>query len=320
MKIKAKIERIPGGMMLVPLVLGAILNTLAPDTGAYFGGFTKGMITGTVPILAVWFFCIGASINLRATGTVLRKSGTLVITKIAVAWAVAMICAMFIPENGIQTGFFAGLSVLAIVSAMDMTNGGLYASLMNQYGTKEESGPLMTMLILGSAGLASFEPHHFVGAILPFLVGFALGNLDRDLRDFFSKATPVLIPFFGFALGNTINLKVILDTGLLGIVLGVAVIVITGIPLIIADRVIGGGNGTAGVAASSAAGAAVANPVIIAQINPAFEPVAASATALVAASVIVTAILVPIITALYAKRYGNMQETLPEPKPIEMNH
>lgn len=55
MKIKATIERIPGGMMLVPLVLGAILNTLAPNTGAYFGGFTKGMITGTVPILAVWF-------------------------------------------------------------------------------------------------------------------------------------------------------------------------------------------------------------------------------------------------------------------------
>ena len=49
----------------------------------------------------------------------------------------------------------------------------------------------------------------------------------------------MLIPFFGFALGNTINLKVILDTGLLGIVLGVAVIVITGIPLIVADRVIG---------------------------------------------------------------------------------
>ena len=56
-----------------------------------------------------------------------------------------MICAMFIPENGIQTGFFAGLSVLAIVSAMDMTNGGLYASLMNQYGTKEESGAFVLM-------------------------------------------------------------------------------------------------------------------------------------------------------------------------------
>jgi 2-keto-3-deoxygluconate permease len=49
--------------------------------------------------------------------------------------------------------------------------------------------------------------------------------------------------------------------------------------------------------------------VIIAQINPAFEPVAASATALVAASVIVTAILVPIITALYARRFGEVPET-----------
>ncbi|MNC72864.1 2-keto-3-deoxygluconate permease [compost metagenome] len=48
----------------------------------------------------------------------------------------------------------------------------------------------------------------------------------------------------------------------------------------------------------------MANPVIIAQINPVFEPVAASATALVAASVIVTAILVPIITALYSRRMG----------------
>ncbi len=74
------------------------------------------------------------------------------------------------------------------------------------------------------------------------------------------------------------------------------------------------------MAASSAAGAAVANPVIIAQINPAFEPVAASATAPVAASVIVTAILVPIITALYARRFGQVPETRAEPKAVEMHH
>ena len=114
----------------------------------------------------------------------------------------------------------------------------------------------------------------------------------------------MLIPFLRWA--TPINLSV-MDTGLLGIMLGVVVIIITGIPLIIADRVIGGGNGTAASRLSSAAGAAVAaNPVIIAQINPAFEPVAASATALVAASVIVTAILVPIITAP-CQTLGNAQ-------------
>lgn len=330
MHIKRTIEKIPGGMMLVPLFLGALCHTFSPDAGKYFGSFTNGMITGTVPILAVWFFCMGASIKLSATGTVLRKSGTLVITKIVVAWIVAAVASRIIPEHGVEAGFFAGLSTLALVASMDMTNGGLYASLMNQYGTKEESGafvlmslesgPLMTMVILGSAGLASFEPHHFIGAVLPFLIGFALGNLDHDFRAFFSKATPVLIPFFGFALGNTINLGVIMDTGLLGIMLGVAVIVVTGIPLILADKYIGGGNGTAGIAASSAAGAAVANPVIIAQINPAFEPVAASATALVAASVIVTAILVPIITALYSRRMGGKVLKAKKAEAVEMTH
>ncbi|MHA6498697.1 2-keto-3-deoxygluconate permease, partial [Escherichia coli] len=53
-------------------------HTFSPEAGKYFGSFTNGMITGTVPILAVWFFCMGASIKLSATGTVLRKSGTLV--------------------------------------------------------------------------------------------------------------------------------------------------------------------------------------------------------------------------------------------------
>lgn len=311
MKIMKTMERIPGGLMLVPLFLGAIINTFAPNSAEYFGSFTGGLMTGTIPILAVWFFCMGAGIQLKSTGTILRKSGTLVITKIAVAWVVAIIAAQFLPEGGIQTGLFAGFSVLTLVAAMDMTNGGLYASIMQQYGSKEEagafvlmsleSGPLMTMIILGSTGLAAFEPQVFVGAVLPFLVGFLLGNLDSDLRAFFSRATQTMIPFFGFALGNSIDLGVILDTGLAGIILGVLVIVVTGIPLMIADKYIGGGNGTAGIAASSTAGAAVANPMIIATMIPEFMPVAEAATALVAASVVVTSILVPIITAYWAQ-------------------
>ena len=285
MQIKRSIEKIPGGMMLVPLFLGALCHTFSPGAGKDFGSFTNGMITGT-----------------------------LVVTKIAVAWGVAAISSRIIPEHGVEVGFFAGLSTLALVAAMDMTNGGLYASIMQQYGTKEEagafvlmsleSGPLMTMIILGTAGIASFEPHVFVGAVLPFLVGFALGNLDPELREFFSKAVQTLIPFFAFALGNTIDLTVIAQTGLLGILLGVAVIIVTGIPLIIADKLIGGGggDGTAGIAASSSAGAAVATPVLIAEMVPAFKPMAPAATSLVATAVIVTSILVPILTSIWSRK------------------
>lgn len=334
MKIMKTMERIPGGLMLVPLFLGAIINTFAPSSAEYFGSFTGGLMTGTIPILAVWFFCMGAGIQLKSTGTILRKSGTLVITKIAVAWVVAIIAAQFLPEGGIQTGLFAGFSVLTLVAAMDMTNGGLYASIMQQYGSKEEagafvlmsleSGPLMTMIILGSTGLAAFEPQVFVGAVLPFLVGFLLGNLDGDLRAFFSRATQTMIPFFGFALGNSIDLGVILETGLAGIILGVLVIIVTGIPLMIADKYIGGGNGTAGIAASSTAGAAVANPMIIATMIPEFMPIAEAATALVAASVVVTSILVPILTAFWAqhmkkKEKQNTDDTNIDPNNINSN-
>ena len=46
--------------------------------------------------------------------------------------------------------------------------------------------------------------------MLPFLVGFALGNLDPKLREFFAPGGQLIIPFFAFALGNTIDLHSLL--------------------------------------------------------------------------------------------------------------
>ncbi|MBP2312764.1 2-keto-3-deoxygluconate transporter [Azospirillum soli] len=314
MKIKSQIDRIPGGMMILPLFLGACLNTFAPGTGKFFGSFTNGLITGTLPILSVWFFCIGASISLKATPLVLRKSGVLVSVKILTAATMGIIASWFIPSEGITAGFFSGLSVLAIIAAMNDTNGGMYMALMQQYGTKEESGafclmclesgPFMTMATLGLAGLAAFPWQTMVGALLPFVIGFALGNLDKDLRQFFRQAVPVMVPFFAFALGNNLNFGVILNTGLLGIVLGLAVIAITGFTLVIADIFLAKGNGTAGIGAASTAGAAVTVPPIIASIEPSFAPSAPAATALVATCVVVTSLLTPILTAWWARRFG----------------
>ncbi|CAA2154582.1 2-keto-3-deoxygluconate permease [Methylobacterium brachiatum] len=328
MQIKAAIDRIPGGLMLVPLLLGALCKTFTPGAPAYFKGFTQGIMTGVIPILAVWFFCMGASVSLKATGTVLRKSGTLVVTKLLSAWVIVLVASLFIPPEGIQTGFFAGLSILAIVCAMDMTNGGLYASLMQTYGSREEagafiltsieSGPLMSMIILGASGAAHFEPQIFIGAVLPFLVGFLLGNLDPKLRAFFAPGSQLMIPFFAFALGNTVDLNNLLSPlAGLGIVLALAVIVLTGIPLILADKAIGGGTGTAGLAASSTAGAAAANPLAIAAVAPQFAPVAQTATVLVTICIIVTSILVPILTGLWYRRFGaGAAEARPEAPPV----
>jgi 2-keto-3-deoxygluconate permease len=93
-------------------------------------------------------------------------------------------------------------------------------------------------------------------------------------------------------------------------------------PLIVADKLIGRGTGTAWIAASSTAGAAAANPTAIAAVAPQFVPVAQQATVLVAISIVVTSIVVPILTGLWYRRFGQGMaeragaETLAPPLPL----
>jgi 2-keto-3-deoxygluconate permease len=311
--IKRLIDRVPGGMMIVPLLLGSVIATFFPDTPKFFGSFTGALFTGALPILAVFYVCMGASISIEATPYILKKGGALFGTKVAIGILFGVILGNVLGEQPISSGLFIGLSTLAIVAAMNDTNGGLYMALMGQYGKPAdvgaytimslESGPFLTMLTLGVAGLSAFPWPTLVGAILPLAVGMLIGNLDREMRDFLSKAVPVMIPFFAFALGAGLDLHKVWQAGLLGLAMGVAVVVLTGIPLYFADRMVGG-NGVAGVAAASTAGNAATVPAIIAASNPVYADAAKSATIIVAACVVVTAILVPLLTAWVAKRVG----------------
>src|SRR5688572_19627966 len=309
--IKRAVESVPGGMMVVPLLCGALFATFAPGTPTFFGSFTGALFTGALPILAVFYVCTGASIDFKATPYILKKGGTLFAVKIGMGILLGVIFGRLLGESPVSAGVFAGISTLAIVAAVNDTNGGLYMALMGQYGHARdvgaysvmslESGPFLTMVTLGVAGLAAFPWPTLVGGVLPLLLGMLLGNLDRDMREFLSRAIPVLIPFFAFALGANLDLAKVWQAGLLGLLLGLAVIVVTGIPLYFADRLTGG-TGVAGVAAASTAGNAVAVPAIVASANPAYADAAAQATMLVAACVVVTAIVVPLLTAWTAKR------------------
>jgi 2-keto-3-deoxygluconate permease len=309
--IKRTIERIPGGMMIVPLFAGALIRTFAPGTPTFFGSFTGALFTGALTILAVFYVCMGSTIEFKATPYILKKGGALFAAKVAAAVVVGIVLGRLWGETPVEGGILAGLSTLAVVAAMNDTNGGLYMALMGQFGAPRdvaaysimsiESGPFLTMVTLGVAGLSAFPWQALVGAVLPLVVGMLLGNFDQKMRAFLAPAVPVLIPFFAFALGANIDLGTVWKAGLLGIGLGVFVVVVTGIALFFTDRLTGG-NGTAGLAAASTAGNAAAVPAIVAAANPVYRPAAASATILVATSVVVTAILVPIVTAWWHRR------------------
>jgi 2-keto-3-deoxygluconate permease len=311
--IKRTIDRIPGGMMIVPLFTAALIRTFAPGLPSFFGSFTGALFTGALTILACFYVCMGATIQINATPYILKKGGALFAAKVGTAVILGVILGRVWGEQPVAYGIFAGLSTLAVVAAFNDTNGGLYMALMGQFGSAKdvaaysimsvESGPFLTMVTLGVAGLSAFPWQALVGAILPLAIGMVIGNLDHEMRAFLGKAVPVLIPFFAFALGAAIDLGTVWKAGLLGVGLGVSVVVITGLVLLFVDRLTGG-NGVAGLAAASTAGNAAAVPAIVAAANPAYKPAAATATVLVATSVVVTAILVPIVTAWWYRRAG----------------
>ncbi|WP_305764613.1 2-keto-3-deoxygluconate permease [Beijerinckia sp. L45] len=324
--IKRSIESVPGGMMVVPLLTGALIATFFPGMPKFFGSFTGALFSGALTILAVFYVCMGASIDFRATPYILKKGGTLLAVKVAIAILLGLIFGRVLGEAPVAGGMFAGVSTLAIVASLNDTNGGLYMALMGQYGRPRdvgaytvmtlESGPFLTMVTLGVAGLSAFPWPALVGAILPLLVGMIIGNLDREMRDFLGRAIPVMIPFFAFALGAGLDLSKVWQAGLLGLTMGVGVVVLTGIPLFLADRLTGG-TGVAGVAAASTAGNAAAVPAIVAAANPAYADAAGPATILIAACVVVTAILVPIVTAWAAAAFGKAEDLDEPPSAAE---
>jgi 2-keto-3-deoxygluconate permease len=296
--------------MLIPLLIGAAIHTVAPDAGTFFGSFTGALFTGLPPILGVFYVCLGATLDVRATAYIAKKGGTLLGSKVAFAAIVGVVLGRFMGEAPISGGLLGGLSVLAVVAALSDTNGGLYMSLMGQFGRNRdvgaysvmslESGPFLTMLILGIAGLSAFPWQALVGAILPLLLGMLLGNLDPAMRKFLTPAVPALVPFLGLTLGLTIDLTAVWRAGLLGLALGLFVVFVGGAVLLLADK-LSRGDGIAGLAAATTAGNAAVVPTIVAQANPAYASAAQSATVLVAASVVVTAILCPVVTVLWAR-------------------
>ncbi len=300
-------------MMIVPLFIGVILNTFYPAF-LNIGGLTTSLAKGSGALIGAFLVCMGAGINFKSTAMALKKGVAVTLTKFLVGALLGIAVAKFFGDEGIF-----GLSALAIVSAVTNSNGGLFAALAGEFGDETDvgaiailsinDGPFLTMVALGTAGLANLPLLPLVGVILPLGVGVLLGNLDEDLRAFLLKGGMILIPFFAFALGAGLNLQTIIEAGIPGILLGVTTTFFGGIFNIMADRAVGG-TGISGAAASSTAGNAVATPAAIALIDPSLAPIVSVATSQIAAAVVTTIILTPILTQFVAKKVRNKKKAV----------
>ena len=295
-------------MMVVPLFIGMVLNTFFPDL-MKIGGFTQALTgVGYPTVLGMYLFTVGTKMTVRAAPRMLMRGFGLLTAKVGIATIFALAVARLFG------GEIIGLSTLAVMVAMSDTNGGMFLALTSVMGSKDDSGtyvvqsietgPFLTMLIFVGTGLAVIPYLTMVSVIAPIVAGAILGNLDEDIKDFFGSHEAIIVPFMAFTLGQTINLKSVVTAGLPGVVLGLTVVTVTGFVCIAVDRLLGG-TGIAGAAASSTAGNSAAVPQAVALADTSFAPIAGAATVQVAASVIVTAVLTPFLTAWWYKRVIN---------------
>src|SRR5699024_5633716 len=157
----------------------------------------------------------------------------LLLAKYGIAVAVGLGVAYLTPNGSLW-----GLVPLAIIAAMSNSNGSLYVALMSEFGNKTDKGaisilsindgPFLTMVAMGAAGLASFPLLTLFAAVFPMLLGFVLGNTSEVARTFLAPGERLIIPFAAFALGAGIDFRVLAGAGAVGVLLGLATVLLSG--------------------------------------------------------------------------------------------
>lgn len=314
--IKRFLDKVPAGMMIVPMFISAFINTFFPDL-LDIGSFTTAIFTseGVAAIIGVQLVCMGSQLRFEELGKVVKRGGTLLVSKFAAGALIGVVIGKVFGMDGIF-----GLTTLAVLSAITNSNGSLYLALMTTYGDEVDQsamsflalndGPFFTLIVLGASGLATIPVISLVAVIVPIVFGMILGNLDEDMSKFLAPGVSLLVPFVGITLGAGINITDILGGGFSGILLGLITVFISGPIVVFMDRKINKRPGYAGWAVSTTAGNAIAVPAVVATLDPTWAPYVATATTQVAASTVFTAIAIPFITSWWVGKYGSPQAPL----------
>ena len=314
-------RKIPAAAMIIPMFLSIIFKALFPDF-VKIGSLTTAIFSksAVVPLTAAVLFFAGTQLKINEAPAAFKRGGVLLVTKFIVGYAIGTLFSATFGSIGIL-----GISTLAVFTALLSSNGSIYLAIASEYGDDIDlgaysllsikDGPFLTMLALGASGASDIPLMALFATLFPMILGIILGNIWPGVRGYFKGGTKVLIPLVGISVGSSLNLSMMFQAGVGGVILGVVAFAVGGFFLTLADKVILRRPGYAGAGLASVAGSAVATPTIVSSVVPGLEQAAALASVQVAAAVIVTAILCPILCSWTLKRWGAPRypsETVPE--------
>ena len=300
-----KIKAMPGGLVIVPLVLAVILATICPQVFQIGGYVTALFYDGNSAMMGFFLIICGSAINVRQVGLPLYKGVTLTAMKFALGVAMGMLVGALCGDAGIL-----GLTPFVIIAAITNSNSSLYISLSAQFGNASDTGaisilslndgPFFTLIALGATGLASIPLDKLVATLVPLLIGFIWGNVDAGFRKACATAQPIVTFFMTISIGSKTDIKTIITAGASGIVLGLVSAATAVIFFFVFDLILPKKERNAmGAAIGTTALNSAMTPAAVAEADPTMEQYVDMATAQCATASIITLFLCPFIVAFF---------------------
>ena len=307
-KILKTIDRIPGGIILVPMLAAALVRTFLPGALEVGGVTTKLFSTyGTQVFIGVLLFLSGSQFRVQDAGKALKRGGILLVGKILIGVILTMMYQRLFGLDGIL-----GISTLALCVASLSLNPGIFLAVVTKHGDQYDppgfglfnllAAPSAAIVTLGMLGGARFDYMSVITTLFPFLLGMLFGNLDEDMRAMFGAAVRPVLFFAGTNFGAAVDLFAVVRTGISGLALSIIYAVVCGGLLYLIDRAVLRQPGYASVSLSCVAGAAVSFPAAVGQALPEYSAYVESATAQVACAVVITTVLSCLATRWVLRR------------------
>lgn len=325
MDILGNVKKIPGGLMLVPMVITAVINTFFPQVLDIGTATTALFKTGTMAILGMILFVSGSQVKLNNLSSTIQRGGTLLLTRILISFVVGVIIMKTCGLDG-----FGGISGLALIVTMTSCNPGLYLALVDSYGDNIDKGAMsminllavptfavfvlsLSICVSAGTGIAGIPWMLFISTMVPFFIGVLLTSIDSKIQGLFAPGLAILLVFLGFCLGSSVNLATAYRAGLQGVLL--ALIFLAGsLPvMLLVDRFILKRPGYAAAAFTCVGGMAIAVPAVFVstpEIMAAFgqlnlESYRETAVAQITMAYLICTVCSPILTKMTVKRFGS---------------
>lgn len=308
-----RLNKIPGGFMLCPLLIAVIMNSFFPGFFNIGGITTALFVEGGNCMMAVFLICCGSMINVKQVGMPLYKGVTLTGLKLAVGIVLGVLLKALFGTAGIL-----GITPMIIIAAITNSNGSLFIILSGQFGNSTDSGaisilclndgPFFTLIALGATGLASFDAKTLIAVIIPLLIGFAWGNMDSTFRNICKSAQPLITFFMIFPIASRLTFKTLISAGVVGLGLGLFSALLGFLFCFLFNLLLPKKERNAmGAAVGTTAGNAAMTPAAVAAADPTYASGVDAATAMISTAAMVTLLLCPFITAFcdnYMKKHN----------------